>query len=929
METQSDVTAGPSVAMVRGLSTAVLIAMLSLSVVVARDVERVVGQPVPGFPVFSNGVVSLPMLAAERATPYLGDLRPQFRVVAIDGEPVTGGRAVWAAAARGGEGRVLRYTFERPDGNRFDRGIPVVLFTTRDFRNLYLPFVGVGLMLFAVGALPVMIRPDLLTARLLSGFLLGSAVAFGLLAYDHFIGYRFYGVVRAAGFFSFAALIHFGLVFPERRWPITAWPLAVPRVIYGATALLFLAHLVSFHTASHAGVVIDALQVGQLFLGYALLGANLVLTIRHSTDATRRQQALVVLPGPLLVVVGVLQFIASTWGVLPWHPAPAVQVMPILLQALLLAYAVLHENLFEFDQTVRRGLTIGIVGLSAIATHLVLFAILRPSLGVSTAWTSAGMSAFLVACLLPFIGPVRARVERFLEEMLFPEQRRARALIHDASIALAQRRTEGELVGFLRDTLATAMGCLSVRVLVGRPDEPLREIGTAAGEAPLVLSPVDPVYVSLRRGWTVNLDQRAPLSRSGPSRAATRQVETLGVRLVVPLAPSERMVGGVFLGPRRDGRFYTSDDEALTETLVRQAGAVIENAQAWTAMRSLHERLTAENVYLRETVDQQHEAGEMIGRSAGMRGVLALVKQIAPSDAAVLVLGETGSGKEMVVRALHAASRRRDQPLVKVACAAIPETLLESELFGYERGAFTGAVSRKLGRFEVADGGTIFFDDVDTLPLGVQAKLLRAVQEGELQRIGSNATHVVDVRVVAATNRDLRADVAAGRFREDLYYRLNVVPLAIPPLRDRPEDIPLLVEHFVRREGPRLGRVVEGIAAEALAEMQAYRWPGNVRELRNVVERALVMSRSTILRLPGPLTPVVAAPLAAQDDDLGRASLAELVGRVKVRLITRALELSGGNQRRAAELLGLHRPSLTRMLKELDLPLDSSSGRPG
>jgi two-component system response regulator AtoC len=178
----------------------------------------------------------------------------------------------------------------------------------------------------------------------------------------------------------------------------------------------------------------------------------------------------------------------------------------------------------------------------------------------------------------------------------------------------------------------------------------------------------------------------------------------------------------------------------------------------------------------------------------------------------------------------------------------------------------------------------------------------------------------VNVRVVAATNRDLRAEVAAGRFREDLYYRLNVVPLMIPPLRQRREDIPALVEHFARREAPRLGRTVEGIAAEALAEMQAYDWPGNVRELRNVVERALVMSRSPILRLPGPLAPRSPRAPAAMDDDLGRASLAELVGRVKARLIGRALELSGGNQRQAAELLGLHRPSLTRMLKELAAP---------
>ena len=194
---------------------------------------------------------------------------------------------------------------------------------------------------------------------------------------------------------------------------------------------------------------------------------------------------------------------------------------------------------------------------------------------------------------------------------------------------------------------------------------------------------------------------------------------------------------------------------------------------------------------------------------------------------------------------------------MKIACAALPEPLLESELFGHERGAFTGAVGRKAGRFEVADGGTIFFDDVDTLPLGVQAKLLRALQEGEVQRLGSNEVRRVDVRVVAATNRDLLADVRAGRFREDLYYRLNVVPLRIPPLRERREDIPLLVEHFVRQDGQRLGRsTVRAVSAEALEALRAYAWPGNVRELRNVIQRALVLSRDDVLRLPGPLEAV-------------------------------------------------------------------------
>ena len=285
----------------------------------------------------------------------------------------------------------------------------------------------------------------------------------------------------------------------------------------------------------------------------------------------------------------------------------------------------------------------------------------------------------------------------------------------------------------------------------------------------------------------------------------------------------------------------------------------------------------------------------------------------------------------MAVRLLHAKSERAERVLVKLPCAALPEQLLESELFGHEKGAFTGADKTREGRLEVADGGTIFFDDVDTLPLAVQAKILRAIQEGEIQRLGSNQLRKVDVRVVAATNRDLQSEVRAGRFREDLYYRLAVVPVRLPPLRERLDDLPLLVEHLAVEQGKRLGRDIREIQADSLARMKEYDWPGNIRELRNVVERAIVMEDGPILRVHGPLgegnSPDEALTggessrdLAAQ---LGKGSLQDLLRDYKKSLIEAALKKSNGNQRRAAELLGLHRPSLTRMIKDLGLRDDS------
>lgn len=267
--------------------------------------------------------------------------------------------------------------------------------------------------------------------------------------------------------------------------------------------------------------------------------------------------------------------------------------------------------------------------------------------------------------------------------------------------------------------------------------------------------------------------------------------------------------------------------------------------------------------------------------------------------------------------------------LVKVACAALPEALLESELFGFERGAFSGASKAKPGRLEVADKGTLFLDDVDTLPIGIQAKLLRALQEGEVQRLGSNQLRHVDIRIVAATNRDLTIEIREGRFREDLYYWLNVVPLRLPPLRERREDIAPLVEHFIREEAPRLGREIRGIAAEALAELEKHSWPGNIRELRNVVQRAIVLSSEDVLRLSGPLAESGVASGSAKGDDARGASLAEDMRLFKRRSVQAALAKAGGDREAAAEALGLPRQVLARSIRELDLQAEASAPRGG
>ncbi|MBZ4418589.1 sigma-54 dependent transcriptional regulator [Myxococcus sp. RHSTA-1-4] len=324
----------------------------------------------------------------------------------------------------------------------------------------------------------------------------------------------------------------------------------------------------------------------------------------------------------------------------------------------------------------------------------------------------------------------------------------------------------------------------------------------------------------------------------------------------------------------------------------------------------------------------------IIGDSPQIQEVYKIIDKVADTPSTVLITGESGTGKELIATALHGASSRRDKPFIKINCAAIPATLLESELFGYEKGAFTGAVTSKPGRFELADEGTLFLDEIGEIPVEMQVKLLRALQEGEFERVGGIKTTRVDVRLVAATNRDLQAEIEAGRFRKDLYYRLAVVPITLPALRERRSDIPMLARHFVEKYNRRLNKKIEGIADDAMALLQGYSWPGNIRELENLIERVLLFADGPLITpkdLPEPIrggagqqaAAAPAAPSPSMEVPAGEVGLKDIV-RMKAAelerdLIVKKLEETGGNVTRAARLLQISRKSLQTKMKEFGL----------
>ncbi len=330
-------------------------------------------------------------------------------------------------------------------------------------------------------------------------------------------------------------------------------------------------------------------------------------------------------------------------------------------------------------------------------------------------------------------------------------------------------------------------------------------------------------------------------------------------------------------------------------------------------MRRLKDRLEKENTYLQEQIESVHGFEDIIGRSAVLRRVLGQVEQVAPTDTTVLITGETGTGKELLARAIHQRSARRDHPLVTVNCGAIAPGLVESELFGHEKGAFTGALSRRLGRFEVADGGTLFLDEIGDLPLDLQVKLLRVLQEGEFERVGGGRPIQVNVRVLAATHRDLEGLVREGKLRADLFYRLNVFPIRSPALRERADDIPELVRYFVLKYAAKLGKRIDAVPREVLDRLAAYQWPGNIRELANIIERSVILSRGTTLELqeqmPGTAAPATRPGDAVQADQ-------------ERRRIADALEQTGwrvSGPRGAAVLLGLKPTTLEARMKRLGL----------
>jgi formate hydrogenlyase transcriptional activator len=529
-------------------------------------------------------------------------------------------------------------------------------------------------------------------------------------------------------------------------------------------------------------------------------------------------------------------------------------------------------------------------------------------------------------------------IERHLnEEMLRYERDRLRLLLEITS-SVTSRLDIRQVFEALSTNLFRTMQCDVSALLL--PDSESGELRVTTlynpdARGPLREGSLVPMNSSisgqvLRKGKSVRIDsfeqvREDPEIYGNPDGQLLYErviEEGLAVGCYLPLVGRDRVAGVLMLSRRSDNAFE-NDDVILLEQVARQIAIAVENTLEYEKATKDRDKETKQRRYLEEEI--RAEFGEIVGESPALKTALDLVSIVAPTDSSVMIMGETGTGKELIARAIHNLSSRREQAFVKLNCAAIPLGLLESELFGHEKGAFTGAIARKTGRFELANKGTLFLDEVGDIPLELQAKLLRVLQEQEFERLGSNHTHKVDVRLIAATHRDLPAMVKQTTFREDLYYRLKVFPINVPALRQRTEDIPKLVWHFVELYSRRMNKRIDDIPSGTMDALVRYRWPGNVRELQNFIERAVILSPHTVLRAP---TAELEQFSAHKESNIPMTGLDE----VERDHILRALEASNwvvGGRNGAAERLGMKRTSLVYRMRKLRINRSALSPRNG
>ncbi len=604
----------------------------------------------------------------------------------------------------------------------------------------------------------------------------------------------------------------------------------------------------------------------------------------------------------------------------------------------------------RLDRWVHRGFVYGAITVGIVLLYVFISWVISVLLAQLFNLTSRTVTILAAVLATAGLFSVRHIVQDYIDRLFFKTRYRYAETLTELGERLAAIMELPRLLAQFARILGESIGVRFAAVYRHENQRLMRQ--EVWGDAPDMASTMPFSMHMLRklrmRNRTQTVFLRSRLEDSPEDREVDALFERLNARAITLLEFQGDLLGVLVLGEDEGSDSFSQDEVDLLTSAGKQAAVAMKNALSYSRIlelgtslsnrtreiERLKSRLEVENVYLQQALMSAARFGDLVGESPPMLEMRAMIEKIAPTDASVVITGESGTGKELVARTIHALSPRAARPLVVVNCAAIPETLLESELFGHVKGAFTGAARRKTGQFELADSSTLFLDEIGEMPLSLQAKLLRVLQEREFHPVGSETAVKVDVRILTATNRDLSAMVAAGTFREDLYYRIHVVPLHLPPLREREKDIDLLSQYFLEFHASRMGKKINGFSRDALERLRSYSWPGNVRELGNVIERAVALTSGEILDdqvvLPEkPHKPPHTVPMPASGDASPPAPEGELdlpykeaVEAFRRRYIVRVLDRTGQNKSEAARLMGVNRPYLHRLIRELGLSDD-------
>ncbi len=901
----------------RAVVVAITLVALAIIGVAAERQLRSVGHRFPGFALYGSRTVD--RLNQPYWTGIRAGLRPGDQILAANGHGVATLAEISDLVTESSEGSLIRYSVRR-GARTFELQIPTMRFRWIDFVESYALYAGTALIFMLGGAAIAWFRVDAFGLAIFSfsaaiALTLGGGIQLAL--HDPYASEGRLSMPLVA-----AAILHLAMVFPEmppfvRRRP--SW-VALP---YVAMLPLVLARIQFALSGARPPAIVDGLSLAApMAAGFALLFA-FVRARRLWTHGMRARRVRVVQTGlALAVVIHAVGFAATEIGWMP--PAPNLTfLLPAWVWISTMTIASIKLDVFDLGSARRAELARGFVFVVTVTLYMTAFGIAafaaRSAGSDPRIWVLA--AGFLLAGILAYT-PLNWLARQIVERPVAGSSRLRSGALREISERLAAALDLGAIEDAAQ-AIALRFALNAVRVFAG--DGKQWPHGLAGPLAAELASPAQVLLGALAAAPPPSEgESEGSLGPELDSEECRRALESLAMATMLGLRSNGRLLGGLGIGAPLHGGVIPSADLGVLTALAEQVALALENVRTLERIRDLERALSAENVVLKEELLAKPGPGGLVGRSAPMRQLHAWIEQAGPTDATVLLRGETGTGKELVARALHPAGRRNDRPMVRINCAAVPAGLLETEFFGYEKGAFTGAHARKLGRFELADGGTLFLDEIGDLPEELQPKLLRVLQEHQFERVGGAAPVSIDVRLIAATNRDLEALVRRGRFREDLFFRLNVVPFTVPPLRERREDVPALVAHFLRAHESKTGRVIRGIDQVSLRALLGYRWPGNVRELENVIERAMILSQGENLMVRDPSES--ARPEAVAER---LRPLAEQLQNAKVRSIRRALARSGGNQARAAELLGLRPSSLSRMIKQLGLRAAPGAARRG